>query len=106
MEFSEKYDTNRYGTKVDVSELLLENQETHELLSLVKGKVMISPEVVANFVYLWGNRREFAVRKDHEFSLKPEGQIKYKLVDVHPDKAFVVDIQKPNEAIEVGPLSP
>jgi hypothetical protein len=106
VKFSEKYDTNRYGTKVDVSELLLESQETREHLTLVKEKVMISPEVVANFVYLWGNRREFAVRKDHEFSLKPERQIKYKLVDVHPDKAVVVDIQKPNEAIEVGPLSP
>ena len=106
VKFSEKYETNRYGTKVDVSELLLENLETREQLSLVKEKVMISPEVVANFVYLWGTRREFAVRKDHEFSLKPEGQIKYKLVDVHPDKAVVVDIQKPNEAIEVGPLTP
>jgi hypothetical protein len=106
VKFSEKYGTNRYGTKVDVSELLLENQETRQLLSLVKEKATISPEVVANFVYLWGNPREFAVRKDHEFSLKPEGQIKYRLVDVRPDKAVVVDIQKPNEAIEVGPLSP
>ncbi|MEY2529118.1 MAG: hypothetical protein QOJ05_1208, partial [Verrucomicrobiota bacterium] len=75
VKFSEAYETNRYGTKVDVSELLLENQETHERLTLVKEKVTISPEAVANFVYLWGNRREFAVRKDHEFSLKPEGQI-------------------------------
>ncbi|HKP03298.1 MAG TPA: Amuc_1099 family pilus-like system protein [Chthoniobacterales bacterium] len=106
VKFSEKYETNRYGTKVDVSELLLENLEAREQFSLVKEKVMISPEVVANFVYLWGTRREFAVRKDHEFSLNPEGQIKYRLVEVHPDKAVIVDLQKPNETIEVGPLTP
>jgi hypothetical protein len=104
--FTEKYEPNKYGTKIDVSELALENQETHEKVNLVKEKIMISPESVANFVYAWGGRREFAVKKDQEFSLKPEEQIKYKLVDVQSAKAVIVNTQKPNEPIEVGLLIP
>lgn len=106
VKFSEKYETNKYGTKIDVSELTIENGETQEQLGLVKEKIVISPEPVANFVYLWGKRREFAVKKDREFSLPPEQQIKYKLIDVQPGKAVVVNTQKPNELIEVGPLGP
>ena len=106
VKFEEKQDTNKYGTKIDVSELILENQETHEQLSLVKEKIMISPESVANFIYEWGERREFAVKKDQEFSLKPEEQIKYKLVDVQPGKAVIVNTEKPNEPIEVGLFNP
>src|ERR1051325_9041536 len=53
VKFTEKYDTNQYGTKIDVSELTLENSETGEQLTLVKEKAMISPESVANFVYDW-----------------------------------------------------
>jgi hypothetical protein len=106
LKFIEKYDTNQLGTKIDVSELILENPETRERLTLVKEKIMTSPEPVANFVYLWGGRREFAVKTDEEFSLKPEERIKYKLVDVHAGKAVVVDTKKPNEAIEVDLLTP
>jgi len=106
VKFTEKHETNKYGTKVDVSELTLENRETHEQLSLVKEKIMISPESVANFVYEWGERKEFAVKKDQEFSLKPEEQIKYKLIDVQPGKAVIVDTQKPDVPIEVAPLAP
>jgi hypothetical protein len=105
VKFSEKYEPNKYGTNVDLSELTLENRETHEQLSLVKEKIMISPESVANFVYTWGERREFAVKKDQEFSLKPEEQIKYKLMDVQPGKAVIVNTQKPTEPIEVGLLN-
>ena len=96
----------RYGTRIDVSELTLENQETHEQVTLVKEKIMTSPESVAHFVYAWGGRREFAVRKEQEFSLKPEEQVRYKLVDVQPAKAVIVNTQKPNEPIEVGLLTP
>jgi hypothetical protein len=104
--FTEKYDTNNYGTKIDVSELTLENRETGERLTLVKEKIMSSPESVANFVYEWGERKEFAVKKDQEFSLKPMDQIKYKLVNVLPDRAVVVDTQKPEQLIEVALLAP
>jgi len=104
--FAEKHDANKYGTRIDVSELILENRETREQVTLVKERVMISPESVANFVYAWGGRREFAVKKGQEFSLKPDEQIKYKLVDVQPAKAVIVNTQKPNELIEISPLNP
>ncbi|HMG05910.1 MAG TPA: Amuc_1099 family pilus-like system protein [Chthoniobacterales bacterium] len=104
--FAEKFELNQYGTRIDASELTLVNQETHEQLTLVKEKIMTSPESVANFVYAWREFREFAVRKDQEFSLKPEEQIKYKLVDVQPAKAVVVNTQTPNDLIEVGLLNP
>jgi len=106
LKFTEKHEANKYGTRIDVSELTLEHRETHEQLSLVKEKIMISPQSIANFVYSWGGRREFAVKKDQEFSLKPDEQLKYKLVDVQSTKAVIVDIQKPNEPIEVDLLIP
>jgi hypothetical protein len=104
--FQEKYNKNKYGTNVDVSELTLEQMETHEQLTLVKEKVAMSPESVATFVYLWGGRQEFQVRKDQEFSLKPQEQIKYKLIDVGPAKAVIVNSQRADEPIEIGLFNP
>jgi hypothetical protein len=106
VKFTEKHETNKYGTRIDVSELTLENRDTHEPLSLVKEKIVISPESVANFVYEWGDRKEFAVKKNQEFSLKPEEEIKYKLIDVLPSSAIIVDTQRPDAPIEVPSLAP
>ncbi|MEP6820763.1 MAG: Amuc_1099 family pilus-like system protein [Chthoniobacterales bacterium] len=94
------------GGEEDVSELTIENVETQEQLALVKEKIMISPESVGNFVYLWGTPRELVIKKDQEFSLPPESEIRYKLIDVQPDKAVIVNTQKPEERIEVAPLAP
>ena len=102
--FVEKYARNKYGTNVDVSELTLEQLETHQELTLIKEKVATSPESVAAFVYTWGGRLEFQVRKGEEFSLKPQAQIQYKLIDVGPAKAVIVNSQRVDEAIEIGPL--
>ena len=106
VKFTEKYQPNQYGTRVDVSELLLEQEESKAQLTLVKEEVAISPESVATFVYSWGEQREFQVRKDQGFSLKPQEEIKYKLIDVQPTKAVIVNAQKPNEPIEIGLLAP
>jgi hypothetical protein len=102
VKFTEKHERNQYGTDVDVSELLLEHKDTHAQVTLVKEKVATSPQSVATFVYTWGGRREFEVRKDQEFSLKPVEEISYKLVDVQPNKAVIVNTQKPNARIEIG----
>ncbi len=106
VKFAEKYQPNQYGTEVDVSELTLQREETTEQLTLVKEKVAISPESVATFVYSWGGQREFQVRKDQEFALKPLKESKYKLVDVQPSRAVIVNPQKPNDRIEIGLLPP
>ena len=104
--FTEKSARNQYGTNDEVSELLLEHQQTHVQVTLVKGKVATSPQSVATFVYSWGGRREFEVRKDQEFSLKPKEEIKYKLVDVQPDKAVIVNTQQPDAPIAIGFAAP
>jgi hypothetical protein len=100
--FNEKYERNQYGTNVDVSELLLEHRKTKAQVTLAKEKVATSPQSVVTFVYTWGGRREFEVRKDQEFSLKPVEEINYKLVDVQLNKAVIVNTQKPNARIEIG----
>ena len=102
VKFTEKHERDQYGTRVDVSELLLEHKETHVQVTLVKEKVATSPQSVATFVYTWGGRREFEVRKDQEFSLKPVEEMNYKLMDVQPNKAVIVNTQKPNARIEIG----
>ncbi len=105
--YTEKYDIDKYGTRIDVSELTLEQVETHDQVTLVKEKHAASPESVANFLYSWaGTERAFAVRKDQEFSLQPLPEIKYKLLNVQADKAIIIDTQKPNEKIEIDSLKP
>jgi hypothetical protein len=106
-DYTEKYDTDKYGTTIDVSELTLEQVENHDRVTLVKERPATSPEAVANFVYGWGGSAQiFAVKKDQEFSLKPLAEIKYKLLEVHPDKAIIINTQKPNEKIEIGLAPP
>jgi hypothetical protein len=106
VKFREKYEPNKYGTNVDVSELTLEQVETKQQLTLIKEKIAMSPESVATFVYTWGGRQEFQVRKDSEFLLKPQEHIKYKLTDVGPTKAVIVNSQRVDELIEIGLLNP
>jgi len=105
--YTEKFDVDKYGTNIDVSELTLEQVETHDAVTLVKEKRATSPESVANFLYTWNGAEEsFAVKRDQEFSLKPQEDINYKLLDVQPDKAIIIDTQQPNEKIEIGPMKP
>ena len=103
--FSKKSAMNRFGTIVDVSELLLEHKTSKEELTLIKEKTAISPESVANFIYSWGAASEFPVRKDQEFSLPPHEEIKYKLIDVQPDKAVIINTREPEERVNIGPLT-
>jgi hypothetical protein len=105
--YTEKYDVDKYGTNIDVSELTLEQVDTHDQVTLVKEKRAASPESVANFLYTWaGAERAFAIKKDQEFSLKPLPEIKYKLLNVQSDKAIIINTQKPDKRIEIGALRP
>lgn len=100
--YTEKYDADKYGTRIDVSELTLEQMDNHDRVTLVKEKTATSPESVANFLYTWGGREQtFAVKKEEEFSLKPQEEIKYKLLEVQPDRAIIINTGKPNEKIEI-----
>jgi hypothetical protein len=107
VKFTEKKERNKYGMKADMSELLLEHQGSHAQVMLVKGQVATSPQSVATFVYTWGGRKEFEVRKDQEFPLATaEGNRTYKVIDVRPEKAVIVNTQNPNVSIEIGFASP
>jgi hypothetical protein len=109
VKFTPKNATNQYGTTVDVSELTLQHLDTKERLSLVKEQVAISPESVVTLEYSWPSNaspRDFIVRRDQEFSLKPNEDIKYKLVDVQPTKAVIANTRDPDTPIEIGLLSP
>ena len=110
VKFTEKHEVNpTTAGDMDVSELLLEHEETKEQLTLVREKVAMSPESVATLVYSWPAgqpAREFQVRKDQEFSLKPQEEVKYKLLDVQPTKAVIVNTHKPTDRIEIGLLAP
>ena len=106
VKFKEKNEKSKYGTDVDVSELTLENADNKDQLTLSKGKTTTSPESVANFLYTWGGDQRFSAKKGQEFSLKPQTEIKYKLIDVQPDKAILINTQKPDEQIDIGLLSP
>src|SRR5437588_6984975 len=105
--FTEKRERTQYGTNEDVSELLLEHQGTHAQVTLVKGEVATSPQSVATFVYAWGGRQDFQVRKDQEFPLATaQGNRTYKLIDVRSDKAVIVNTQNPGAPIEIGFAAP
>ncbi len=106
VKFNEKAEKGKYGTEVDVSELTFENAENKDEITLTKGKTTTSPESVANFLYTWGGDQRFSAKKGQEFSLKPQTEIKYKLIDVQPDKAILINTQKPNEKIDIGLVSP
>ena len=106
VDFVEKRARNEHGMNEDVSQLVLEHQGGGVRVTLVKGKIATSPQSVVTFVYAWGGRREFEVRKDQEFSLKPLEEIKYKLVEVQPNRAVIVNTEKPNVPIEIGFAAP
>jgi len=38
--------------------------------------------------------------------LKPQEEIKYKLIDVQPAKAVIVNTQKPNDQVQIGLVAP
>ncbi len=92
------------GIKRDLSEVTVENTDTGERVVLVKEKTVNSPDSYALLTYLWEGR-DFELKKNQEFSLKPETELKYRLVDVNAAGAVIVNVAKPDEQISI-PLLP
>jgi hypothetical protein len=92
----------RNDMEVDISELTIENTETGKSLVLVYRKEANDPTSFAKFVYLYDDS-EFTVKKDDEFSLVPQPDHKYKLIDINAEKAVIQD-QKSKEHHEVPRL--
>ena len=65
----------------DVSEVTLVNQETGDVIILPKQEEVDSPTTYAVLTYLWTGK-PFAVKKNQEFTLKPEDNVKYKCLEL------------------------
>lgn len=70
------------GITKDVSEVTVQNVETGEVIVLPKQQEVNSPTSYAVLSYLWNNTR-FAVKKNQEFPIKPEENIKYKALELN-----------------------
>ncbi|MGC3991250.1 MAG: hypothetical protein QM796_16535 [Chthoniobacteraceae bacterium] len=91
MSFEAKTSTNSStGATDDVSELTLQNTETGDKVILIVNKLIDSPDSYALFKYLW-NGKEFAVKKNKTFSVDPETNIQYKVIDITSTEATIQD---------------
>jgi hypothetical protein len=85
------------GEKEDVSELTVENTETGDVVVLIINKEVDSPNQFADFAYYLVAKDisdgvtplVFRVPKLHEFVLKPEITLRYKLLDVNDTEAVI-----------------
>jgi hypothetical protein len=84
----EKKSLNEDGFDKDVSELTVENQDSGQKIVLVYDKPVNDPTVYALFKYLWDGS-EFKVKKGESFSVKPNSDVKYKLIDISESEAVI-----------------
>ena len=97
--FTEKYDTS-LGFKKDVSELTLTNVDTKQQVVLPKGEDVDSPTTYAVLNYVWngpGARPEFGVQRDGEFTLAPQDNVKYKVVELSDTDVKVIKTDENKE---------
>lgn len=85
----------------DASELVIENTETGTKITLVANKIANDPTSFGEFLYRYDGTT-FTVQKDNEFSLKPNEDQKYKLIDISETEAVIQD-QKTKEQIKIAP---
>lgn len=87
----------------DVSELTVEHLETGVQTPLVLKIEKNIPDHYARFAYLWDNT-EFSVKKEQRFFLKPEREVEYKLIDINPNEAVIVNLKTGSDPIKVPHL--
>ncbi len=74
----------------NTSELTIQNTETGQKIVLVYNKEADDPTSFGEFLYLFDNSK-LRVKKDDEFSLPPEPNRKYKLIDISATEAQIQD---------------
>ncbi len=94
--FEEKYDTS-HGFKKDISELTLSNTDTGQTVVLPKQEEVDSPTTYAVLDYVWMGLKEFAVQRDGEFTLAPENNVKYKVVELSDTDVKVIKVDENKE---------
>ncbi len=77
------------GMTRDVSEVTVQNMETNETIVLPKAQEVDSPTTYAVLNYLWTGK-PFAVKKNQEFTLEPEKNVKYKCLDLNDTEVHIV----------------
>jgi len=87
----EKKSATRNDLEVDVSELSIQNTETGQKIILIYNKETNDPTSFGEFVFLFDGTR-FRVKKDEEFTLKPEEARKFKLIDISSQEAQIQDL--------------
>lgn len=92
--------TTRNEMEVDISELTIQNTETGQNIVLVFDREADDPTSYGEFIYLYDNS-QFRVKKDDEFTLTPEKDRKYKLIDISATEAQIQDLAT-GEKIRVG----
>ena len=95
--FVEKHRVDANGIEQDISEWTIENTENKERLVLVSG---VTPNTFVTFRYFWGGSTEIKVKLGATFSLKPETDVEYKLIDVSETAAKIKNL-KTNEIITI-----
>ncbi|MGC1482045.1 MAG: Amuc_1099 family pilus-like system protein [Chthoniobacterales bacterium] len=84
----EKKTRDKNGLQLNVSELTVENQETGEKIVLVYDEEINYPTGFALFSYLWDGSEQ-KVKKNDSFSVAPEPDVKYKLIDISATEALI-----------------
>lgn len=93
---------DRTGVESDVSAITVENTETGVRFTDTVRTVADSPELFARFAYLWDNS-ELLIKKDQTFSLNPEADSQYKLIDIGDSEAVIKSL-KTGDQIKVPRL--
>jgi len=88
----EKKSEERKDIRVDTSELTIENTETQQKIILVANQEANDPTSFGEFLYLFDDST-VKVKKDDEFSLPPETDRKYKLIDISEAEALIKGLE-------------
>ena len=88
----EKKTANKNDMEVNVSELTIQNTGTGQKIVLVYDKEADDPTSYGEFLYLWNNSK-LRVKKDDVFTLTPEDNRKYKLIDISAQEAQIEDLE-------------
>lgn len=92
--------TTRHDVEVDISELTIQNTKTGQKIVLVYGKETDDPTSYGEFAYLYDGST-FRIKKDDEFTLPPETERKYKLIDISAQEAQIQDLAT-GQKIRIG----
>lgn len=92
-DFEENYEERPIGTgqtrRVEVSELTVEHAETGQTFSLVMQQEANFPDAEGVILLDWGNRPRLNVREESEFTLPPEPDVTYRVLELESNRAKI-----------------